>query len=170
MTEKKLHSVIYSALMAAMICAATLVIRIPSPTGGYVNAGDCVVLLAAWLLGPWYGAAAAGIGSMMTDVLMGYAVYGPGSLVIKGLDAMVAGLIFRSMGRRTAAQIVSGLAGEAVMTTGYFLYTALLLGRGWGAAVSIPGNLVQSGVGLGLAMLLFHALRYTGLAEKITIY
>lgn len=166
MTAKKMTGLIYSSLLAAMVCAATLVIRIPSPTGGYVNAGDCVVLLGAWLLGPWYGAAAAGLGSMLADLLMGYTAYVPGTLLIKGADALVAGLLFRSMGRRAVAQIVSGLIGELIMTAGYFTYTALLLGRGPGAAASIPGNLVQGGVGLLLAMLLFHALRHTGLEQK----
>ena len=40
-----------TALLAALSCVATLVIRIPSPTGGYMNLGDTVVLLGAYLLG-----------------------------------------------------------------------------------------------------------------------
>ena len=54
-----------TALFMALCCVATMVIQIPSPTQGYVNLGDCVVLLSGWLLGPWYGIAAAGIGSAL---------------------------------------------------------------------------------------------------------
>lgn len=73
-----------------------MVVRIPSPMNGYVNLGDCFVLLSGWLLGPWYGGAAAGIGSMLTDLLSGYGYYAPGTFVIKGLDALVAALIFKA--------------------------------------------------------------------------
>ena len=44
--------------MAALVYVATSIIQIPSPVNGYVNLGDCFVLLSGWLLGPWYGAAA----------------------------------------------------------------------------------------------------------------
>ena len=52
-----------AALFAALSCAATLAIRIPSPTGGYMNLGDTVVLLGAYLLGGGFGAAAGGSGA-----------------------------------------------------------------------------------------------------------
>jgi len=166
MKTKKLHMMVHTALMAALVCGATAVIRIPSPTGGYVNAGDGVVLLCAWLLGPWYGGAAAGVGSFLTDLLTGSPLYAPGSLVIKGLDALVAGVLYRALGQSRRAQLLSGLAGELLMTAGYFGYTALLLQKGLGAALSIPGNLVQGCVGLVLSMALHHALEKTTVSEN----
>lgn len=54
---------------------------------GFVNLGDCFVLLSGWLLGPWWGGAAGGIGSMLADLLLGYGHYAPGTLIIKGLMA-----------------------------------------------------------------------------------
>ena len=54
MADKRIHRLVYAALLAALVCAATMVIQIPSPTGGYVNAGDGFVLLSGWLLGPWH--------------------------------------------------------------------------------------------------------------------
>ena len=161
MQSVKLRKIAHSAVLAAMVCAATMVIRIPSPTGGYVNPGDGLVLLCSWLLGPWYGGAAAGLGSMLADLLMGYAHYAPGTLLIKGFEAVAAGLLFRALGRGLRAQLVSGFVGGIIMTAGYFGYTALLLRRGLGAAASVPGNLVQAGVGILLGVLLYHALRHT---------
>ncbi len=38
------------------------------------------------------------------------------------------------------------------MVAGYFGYAALLLGKGIGAAASVPGNLVQGAVGLVIAL------------------
>ena len=65
MENQKVRKLVLSALMAALVYVATSIIQIPSPVNGYVNLGDCFVLLSGWLLGPWYGAAAAGIGSSM---------------------------------------------------------------------------------------------------------
>lgn len=90
-----------AAVFAALICAATLAVQIPTPmTGGYVNVGDCFVLVSAWCLGPWYGFAAGGIGSMLADLLSGYAHYIPGTLLIKGLMATVAALLAGGFGKR----------------------------------------------------------------------
>ena len=169
MSDKKVRKLVVSALMAALTYVATMVIRIPSPMDGYVNLGDCFVLLSGWLLGPWYGGAAAGIGSMLTDLLSGYGYYAPGTFVIKGLDALVAALIFKAMGRTSVAAIVSGVVGEIIMVVGYFGYAALLLGKGIGAAASIPGNLVQGAVGLVAGFLLLQVARRTHLEEKVCV-
>ena len=61
MSDKKVQKLVVSALMAALTYVATMVVQIPSPMNGYVNLGDCFVLLSGWLLGPWYVRAAAGI-------------------------------------------------------------------------------------------------------------
>ena len=94
MNDKKIRKLVLAALLAALVCVATMVVQIPSPMQGYVNLGDCFVLLSGWLLGPWYGFAAGGIGSMLADLFLGYAHYAPGTLVIKGLMALVAALMY----------------------------------------------------------------------------
>ena len=115
MNDKKIRKLVLAALLAALVCVATMVVQIPSPMQGYVNLGDCFVLLSGWLLGPWYGGAAAGIGSMLTDLLSGYGYYAPGTFVIKGLDALVAALIFKAMGRTSAAASIPGNLVQAAM-------------------------------------------------------
>ena len=92
MTDQKLRKLVMAALFAALTTVMTMVIRIPSPMSGYVNLGDCAVLLSAWILGPGLGCAAAGIGSMLAD-LLGYPLYAPGTLVVKGLMALAAGTL-----------------------------------------------------------------------------
>ena len=151
--RQKTLKLVLSALMAALVYVATSIIQIPSPVNGYVNLGDCFVLLSGWLLGPWYGGAAAGIGSML-DLLSGYGHYVPGTLIIKGVDAMAAALIFRALGRGKTGMLVSGIVGETIMVLGYFFYASLILGKGLAAAASIPGNIVQgiAGIAIGMAL------------------
>ena len=114
MNDKKIRKLVFAALLAALVCVATMVVQIPSPMQGYVNLGDCFVLLSGWLLGPWYGFAAGGIGSMLADLFLGYAHYAPGTLVIKGLVALLAALLYEKLGRSPAARIASGVVGEIV--------------------------------------------------------
>lgn len=169
MNDKKIRRLVVSALMAALVCVATMVIRIPTPTNGYVNLGDCFVLLSGWLLGPWWGSAAAGIGSMLTDLFAGYTSYVPGTFLIKGLDALLAALIFRVMGRTSAAAVVGGFVGEVVMVGGYFVYEAAALQYGIGAVVGIPANLVQGAVGLVIGLLLLKVFQKTHIADRIRV-
>ena len=152
--RQKTLKLVLSALMAALVYVATSIIQIPSPVNGYVNLGDCFVLLSGWLLGPWYGGAAAGIGSMLVDLLSGYGHYVPGTLIIKGVDAMAAALIFRALGRGKTGMLVSGIVGETIMVLGYFFYASLILGKGLAAAASIPGNIVQGIAGIAIGMVL----------------
>lgn len=147
-----------TAMFAALTCVATMVIHIPSPTNGYINMGDAVVLLGAFLLGPIPGMIAAGIGSMLADLFLGYTSYMFATLIIKGLMGLVAGLIVKKYSSLPFV-IISAIAAELIMVFGYFLFEATILG--YGIAVffsSVPGNLVQGGAGIIVSVLLFAVL------------
>ena len=161
MRDANIKKLVLAALMAALTYVATSIVQIPSPMQGYVNLGDCIVLLSGWILGPWWGAAAGGIGSMLVDLLGVYAHYAPGTLIIKGVDALAAALIFRAMGRSKTALLVSGTVGEIIMVVGYFFYASLILGKGLAAAASIPGNIVQGIAGVAIGMALAMVLQKT---------
>ena len=157
--NQKLRNLVYTAMLMALCCVATLVIKIPTVTGGYLNAGDIVVVLAALLAGPLYGGVAAGFGSGLADVISGYMSYAPGTLVVKGCAAVVAALIFRACRKKSFGfALLSAICGEIVMVLGYFGYKALILGKGLSAAASIPNNLVQAAIGIVLSVLLYTAL------------
>ena len=168
MLDRKLRLLSMTALFAALTTLLTLVIRVPSPLSGYLNLGDCGVLLSAWILGPVPGCLASGLGSMAAD-LLGYPLYAPGTLVIKGLMALAAGALFRCLRQKGPARLfpallASGAAGELIMTTGYFLYEAapFPVGLGLGALVNVPFNLVQGGFGLICAGAVYLSLSRAG--------
>ena len=156
MKHTQIKQMVLAALYAALICVMTLAVQIPIPsTDGYINMGDCFCLLAAWTMPPLWGIAAAGIGSMLAD-LIAYPVYVPATLIIKAGLAALAVLIYRAMLRnrtesnrwRLAACVVSGIVAELFMVAGYFFFNALIRGKGWAAAPSIPGNLIQGAFGI----------------------
>lgn len=152
MSDRNIRKLVLAAVFAALCTILTLIIQVPSPMHGYVNLGDCAVLLSAWVLGPGYGGAAAGIGSMLADLFSGYAYYAPGTFAVKLAMAAAAAYLFQILQRRThstlLAQAVSGAAAEAIMVAGYFTYACLWLGNGLAAAASIPGNIIQGIFGL----------------------
>ena len=159
MKKAVLRREVQTAVFTALICAATLSVRIPmSITSGYVNVGDCFVLAAAWMLGPWYGLFAGGVGSALADLIGGYPHYVLGTLLIKGTLALVAALLgggLRKHAPRRRGRLLGAVAAETVMVVGYFLYVWLLLGNGASAALtSVPPNLVQGAVGIvgGMAL------------------
>ena len=50
--NKKLTTSVTAAMLAALTCIATMVIKVPTiGTNGYVNIGDSVVVLSMWILG-----------------------------------------------------------------------------------------------------------------------
>ena len=73
---------IFTALFAALACVATMVITIPTPTGGFVHLGDGIALLCGWLLGPLFGGVAAALGGMLADLFSGYPLYAPATFLI----------------------------------------------------------------------------------------
>lgn len=160
MSNPKLLRPTLAALFAALSCVATMVIHIPLPaTNGYLNLGDGVILLGAFLLGPVYGAAAGGIGAALADLFLGYPIYSPGTLIIKACTALVAALIARRFSRnRSLGCLLGGIVGEIVMAGGYLLYESLCLSYGWGAIAAVPGNFMQGAAGVAVSLLLFRAL------------
>ena len=60
--------------------------------------------------------------------------------------------------------VLSGIAGEAVMVGGYYVFEAVFITNSWvGALVEIPGNLVQAAFGVAAGTALLFALRDTPL-------
>ncbi|MDR7435252.1 MAG: ECF transporter S component [Armatimonadota bacterium] len=102
-----------TALLVALVAVATMAFRIPIPaTQGYFNLGETMVYLSALLFGPWVGGVAGGIGSALADVLGGYTQFAPFTLVIKGFEGFVAGVLAqRSVPRATYLGAAFGVLG-----------------------------------------------------------
>ncbi len=170
-----LRKSVLTSMFAALICVATMIIQIPSPMGGYVNLGDCFILVAAWILGPVYGFAAGGIGSALADLISGYPQYIPGTFIIKGLIAVVAALLTKKLltakpSQKNLSYILGAIVGEIIMVVGYAAYDSVLYGTGFFAALSGIGNIIQGGIGIIAGTALIRALSAAGLTAKIHAY
>ena len=148
--------IVMAALLGALTCVATMIIKVPSPLKGYLNLGDCVVLVAGWMLSPTYGFLAAGIGSALADIFSGYVTYAAATFVIKGLMALIAFYGFKLLHNKLGnlpSRIISGIVAEAVMVGGYFIFEGFLYGF-VPSLVNIPANAVQGVAGLIIGTIL----------------
>lgn len=160
MRDEKIRKIVIAALLAALTCVATMIIKIPTPTDGYINLGDVLVLYSAYILGPVWGALAAGIGSAMADVISGYMTYAPATLIIKAAVAVAAALLARAIPMGFKAKSVKfficGIISELIMVFGYLLFEALFLGQGAAAIVGVPMNIIQAGAGVILSSVIMN--------------
>jgi len=132
-------------VMTALVAVGTMIVRIPNPMGGYFNVGDVMIFVSALTFNPMVGGFAGGVGSAISDAI-GFPVFVIPTLIIKGLEGFLAGLISnrKSVFRDILAVVVAG----SEMIIGYFLAELYPLQWGLGGALAeVPGNIAQIFIG-----------------------
>jgi uncharacterized membrane protein len=155
--ESYLIQLALSAVMAALVFVATMIIRIPNPMGGYFNLGDVMIFVSALTFGPIVGGFAGGIGSAIADII-GFPVFAIPTLIIKGTEGLLAGLITsrKSIYRDLLAVILAGVE----MILGYFLAEYYALGWTFEMALAeipmtnIPQIVIGGVIGIPVAIVI----------------
>lgn len=156
---------ILTALMIALTFVAGSVIKIPT-LNGFMQPGDCMILLSAVLLGKKRGALAAGIGMGLIDATSGYLIWAPFSFVIQGAMGYVAGAIIeRATKKSYKTYIISFVVAGFVSLGGYFIGNAIMGGVIMGAVhgfiptilyavAHVPGDSSEIILGVIIALIL----------------
>jgi uncharacterized membrane protein len=135
-----------ASVMAALVCVTTLLIQIPIPaTDGFFNVGDGMIMVAALTFGPVVGVFAGGVGSALADFAGGWYVWVIPTLIIKGMEGLLAGWVRHRL-HGTSAVFIAWIIGGLEMVTGYFLVQVYLYGFS-GALIELPFNFVQMAIG-----------------------
>jgi len=160
MKQTHLKNLTLTAIFSVLTFCATFIIRIPS-FGGYLNFGDCMVLVSGYILGPYWGSVSAGIGSALADVFSGYTIYALPTLIIKAFVAFSAGFLFKLSKKKNILHIViCGIIGEIIMLLGYFIFEAYFLGLGVQVALmSAYSGTLQALAGVSSSTLLLQAFK-----------
>jgi uncharacterized membrane protein len=144
--------------MTAATAVVTMITGfIPFPaTGGYLNLGDSMVMLSGLLFGASLGGFAGGVGSALSDLLLGYGYFAPLTLFIKGAEGFLAGYIghSKSFSRKLAGVIAAAIA----MLAGYFLVESPLVGVGAAFGELVYINSIQVTVGAIVSLALTQAI------------
>ena len=154
---KKNHTklICLSGIFSALVFVITAYLHIPT-YNGYVHCGDGVIFIAACILPMPYSIAVGVLGAMLADLLTGYAIWAPGSMIIKGLLA----LLFTCKSKKiiTKRNLTMLLPAALISAAGYYLYETLITGSFIASLSGIPGSLVQAMassivfVAIGIAM------------------
>ncbi len=159
----------YTAIMTALVVATGFIPAIPTPAGR-VYWVDGAALIAAFLLDPLAAFIAGGVGSFLYDVFMSPEMMLP-SLLIHGLQgAVVSALLHFVIPEKfkkwePLKAVIAALAGAVIVVAGYFIYRAAT--RGVPVAVaSIPRNIIQEAIGIGIATVICYATTFKLQLEK----
>ncbi len=160
MRNNNLKLITKYAILIALTTVMTMVINIPTiATKGYLNLGDMVVFMAAFILGKKGGFIVGGFGSALADILLGYTHYAPITFIVKGLEGFIAGRVLETeLGERIP--IIATGVGALWMAFGYYFAEIFMYG-GKAALASVPGNIVQGLVGAVTSVILIAALEKT---------
>jgi len=120
-----------AAVFTALVCASTMVLSIYLPaTRGYFNIGETMIYITALIFGPYVGAFAGGVGSMLADIFLGYGHYAPATLMIKACEGAIVGSLSRKVfASKNAAYwkvftlIVGVIIGAILCLVGLTYYT-----------------------------------------------
>lgn len=130
-----------SGIFSAVVFVITAYLQIPT-YNGYVHCGDGFIFIAACMLPMPYSIAVGVLGAMLADLLTGFAIWAPGSMIIKGLLA----LLFTCKSNKiiTKRNLIMLLPAAFISAVGYYLYEALITGSFIASLSGIPGSLTQA--------------------------
>ena len=143
-TTKK---IVLTALLAALTVAGSAIrVTLPIDIGGNTSfhLGNIMCALAGLLLGPWYGALAAGIGSMIYDFTNPlYIAESWITLLTKGAYGLVAGLVFLAASKlfhkQEGAVWASYVKAALATTAGAVTYAVLYLLKSYIKGIVVSG-------------------------------
>lgn len=150
-----------TAVFMALICVATMVIQIPIPLG-YAHLGDCMILLATYLLGPVAGMLASGIGSAMADILTGYAIWAIPTFIIKAIMPFIAFYFFRKKSK--SSPYIGAVACLLFMILGYVVAGCILYSSIPTGVAQFPGLALKSVVNF-IAFILLKTLPWKQITQ-----
>ena len=130
-----------TGIFSALVFAITAYLHIPT-YNGYVHCGDGIIFIAACILPMPYSIAVGVVGAMLADLLTGFAIWAPGSMIIKGLLA----LLFTCKSNKiiTKRNLFMLVPAALISAIGYYLYEALIFGNFIASLTGIPASLVQA--------------------------
>ena len=141
MQNKHTRFMCIASVFTALVFVVTAYLHIPT-NNGYIHVGDGLIYLAACIL-PWPYAIAVGAGgALLADCLTGFAIWAPGSVIIKAMTA----LLFTNKSKKimSVRNYAVLLPAAVICAGGYYLYEAALYGNWISPLMGIPASLTQS--------------------------
>lgn|SRR5574344_350310 len=137
-----------AAMFAAIAYVLTTFASIQYAGGGYLNFGDAFIMLGAVILGPWWGALIGAIAGGLADLTLGGFLFIPFTIVAKGGEAIIIGLLHKIFPRKI--KWLSFILGAIWMILTYLVCYVILYG--WGSLLSSAFDCIQGTVAVILVI------------------
>lgn len=151
-----------TALFIALTYVFTAFVNVRLPitaNGGLIHLGNVPLFICAILFGKKSGALAGGIGMGLFDLLSGWTLWAPFTLVIVGLMGFTVGKLTEDEKHQNFKWYVIAIAAACVIkVVGYYIAEVVIYGNPLSPVASIPGNLVQIGVAAVITLILIAPL------------
>lgn len=140
--NKNLRKMVTTALFAAMIFVLTFFVKVPVASG-YVHFGDALIYICAGVLGGPWAILAGAIGEGLADLIGGYAVYAPATIIVKALIAVPFILTAPKKEKfLTPVTALMTVPSGIITVAGYYI-ADLIINKNY-AITDIPGNVIQA--------------------------
>lgn len=151
-----------TALFIALtyIFTAFINVRLPiAANGGLIHLGNVPLFIGAIIFGKRTGAAAGGIGMGLFDLLSGWTLWAPFTLVVAGLMGYVTGRITEKEEHQKLIWYAAAMGAACVIKIiGYYIAEVVIYGNLLAPAASIPGNLIQVGMAAVIVLVIISPL------------
>lgn len=157
----KTKQLVYAALGIALVFVCTVFVNVRLPiaaNGGLIHLGNVPLFIIAMIYGRRYGALAGGIGMALFDVVGGWFIWAPFTLVIVGLMGYTIGAICEK-NQTLKAYILALVAACLIKVVGYYGAEWIIYGNWLAPMASIPGNLIQIGLAAVIVLPIVTKLR-----------
>jgi uncharacterized membrane protein len=164
-SSTKTFNLILTSMLIALVFVATLLLNIKLPitaNGGLVHLGTAMLFIASILFGPKKAAIAGAVGMGLFDLVSGWTLWAPFTIVARGLQGYIVGKIAWSNGRNgnsVTFNLLATIISVPVMLAVYYLCEGVLYSNWIAPVASIPGNIVQNVVGILVAIPVCVALK-----------
>ena len=152
---------VYAALCIALVFTCTVFVNVRLPiaaNGGLIHLGNVPLFIIAILYGRRLGALAGGIGMALFDIVGGWFLWAPFTLIVVGLMGYTVGAICEK--NQTLKAYVLALAVACIIkVVGYYGAEGLIYGNWFAPMTSVPGNIVQIGVASAIVLPIVSKLR-----------
>ena len=158
---------VYAALGIALVFVCTIFINLRLPiaaNGGLIHLGNVPLFIMAILYGRRFGALSGGIGMALFDLVGGWFIWAPFTLVIVAAMGYTVGAICEK-NRTMTAYVLALVAACLIKVLGYYAAEVMIYGNWLAPMTSFPGNLVQIGVASVIVLPILVKLRKNGLAS-----
>lgn len=147
--------VVITAMAVALTYVFTAFVNIRLPlaaNGGLIHLGNVPLFIFAIIFGKKTGAIAGGIGMGLFDLLSGWTLWAPFTLVIVGVMGYAVGAITEKK-QGYGWNVVAMLVALVIKIVGYYIAEGFIYGNWVAPVMSIPGNIVQIAVAMVIVLI-----------------